>query len=70
MKRDLNWTPPPGTKIVYPKLHVFDVKFVPTRGADVQSTWRKHGWKPTFGNSPKVEEPQHKSKVLKLWKQS
>ena len=44
--------------------------FVWTSGADVQKTWRKYGWKPVFGNSPKVEEPQHISKVLKLWKQS
>jgi hypothetical protein len=70
MKRELNWTPPSGTKIVWPTLHVFDAAFTPTRGADVQATWRKRGWEPVFGNSPKVEEPQHKSKVLKLWKQS
>jgi hypothetical protein len=64
------WTPPAGTKIVMPSVLITSPEFVPTRGSDVQATWRKHGWKPTFNNSPLVEEPQHKSKVLKLWKQS
>ena len=53
-----------------PSVRITDTRFIPTRGADVQATWRKYGWKPVFGNSPKVEEPQHISKVLKLWKQS
>ena len=68
MKRKLNWTPPHGTRITWPSIHVFDAAFTPTRGADVQSIWRQYGWQPTFGNAPAVEEPQHKSKVLK-WKQ-
>ena len=69
--RKLNWNPPAGTKIVWPTLHVFDAAFTPTRGADVQATWRKRGWKPTFGNAHLTEEPKPiDSKVLKLWKQS
>ena len=67
--RKLNWTPPNGTKITWPTVHVFDAAFVPTRGADVQEIWRKYGWTPKFGNAPAVEEPTHKSKVLRVWKQ-
>ncbi len=67
--RKLNWHPPVGTKITWPNIHVFDAAFVPTRGADVQEIWRKHGWTPKFGNAPAVEEPTHKSKVLRVWKQ-
>jgi hypothetical protein len=37
-------------KITYPTIPVGhpDYKWVP--GADVQATWRRFGWKPTFGN--------------------
>lgn len=31
---------------VEPSVHVFDDRFKPTRGADVQATWRRHGWTP------------------------
>jgi hypothetical protein len=65
------WTPPAGTKIVMPSILITSPEFVPTRGADVQATWRKRGWKPTFGNAHLTEEPKPiDSKVLKLWKQS
>jgi hypothetical protein len=65
------WTPPAGTKIVMPSILITSSEFVPTRGADVQATWRKRGWKPTFGNAHLTEEPKLiDSKVLKLWKQS
>jgi hypothetical protein len=64
------WTPPAGTKIVMPSILITSPEFVPTRGADVQATWRKRGWKPTFGNAHLTEEPKPiDSKVLKLWKQ-
>ena len=66
--RKLNWTPPVGTKITWPTIHVFDAAFTPTRGADVQEIWRRHGWTPKFGNAPAVDESTYKSKVLK-WKQ-
>jgi hypothetical protein len=65
------WTPPAGTKIVMPSILITSPEFVPTRGADVQATWRKRGWKPTFGNAHLTEETKPiESKVLKLWKQS
>ncbi len=66
--RKLNWTPPHGTKITWPTIHVFDAAFTPTRGADVQKIWRRYGWMPRFGNAPAVDEPIHKSKVLRVWK--
>jgi hypothetical protein len=31
---------------VEPSVHVFNERFKPTRGADVQATWRRHGWTP------------------------
>jgi hypothetical protein len=31
---------------VEPSLRTTDPRFVPTRGADVQATWRKFGWTP------------------------
>ena len=31
---------------VDPSVHVFDDRFKPTRGADVQATWRRFGWVP------------------------
>ena len=57
-----NWTHPPGTKIVMPSVLITNAKFVPTRGSDVQATWRKQGWTaPSAGLPPpppeKVVEP-------------
>lgn len=31
---------------VEPSLRTTDPRFVPTRGADVQATWRRFGWTP------------------------
>jgi len=31
---------------VEPTLRTTDPRFVPTRGADVQATWRRFGWVP------------------------
>ena len=47
-----DWTPPPGTKIVMPSLLVTNAKFKPTRGSDVQATWRKQGWVPPSASLP------------------
>jgi hypothetical protein len=57
-----HWTPPPGTKIVMPSLLVTNAKFKPSRGSDVQETWRKQGWVPPSASLPppppeKVIEP-------------
>jgi len=31
---------------VEPSIPITDARFTPTRGADVQATWRKFGWTP------------------------
>ena len=43
------WTPPAGTKIVMPSILITSPEFVPTRGADVQATWRKRAGLPPTG---------------------
>lgn len=35
-----------------PSLRITDTRFVPTRGADVQATWRKFGWVPPTEYKP------------------
>lgn len=47
-----DWSPPKGTKITKPLIDINhpDYKFKP--GADVQSTWRKHGWVPPSEGRP------------------
>ncbi len=37
-------------KITYPSIPVGHPDYKWTSGADVQATWRRFGWKPTFGN--------------------
>lgn len=38
-------------KKVYPTIPVGHPEYKWTSGADVQATWRRFGWKPTFGNA-------------------
>ncbi len=38
-------------KITYPTIPVGHPDYKWTSGADVQATWRRFGWKPTFGNN-------------------
>ena len=35
-----------------PSIPITDKRFVPTRGADVQATWRQHGWLPPSEYKP------------------
>ena len=35
-----------------PSIRITDKRFVPTRGADVQATWRQHGWLPPSEYKP------------------
>ena len=35
-----------------PSVPITDKRFTPTRGADVQSTWRKFGWVPPSESKP------------------
>ena len=35
-----------------PSIPITDRRFVPTRGADVQATWRKFGWVPPSEYKP------------------
>jgi hypothetical protein len=48
-------------KITYPTIPVGHPDYKWTSGADVQATWRRFGWKPTFGNVftpiPPMEPP-------------
>lgn len=37
-------------KITYPTIPVGHPDYKWTSGADVQATWRRFGWTPTFGN--------------------
>jgi hypothetical protein len=37
---------------VDPSIHTFDKRFKPTRGADVQATWRRFGWAPPSEHKP------------------
>jgi hypothetical protein len=37
---------------VEPSIHTFDRRFKPTRGADVQATWRRFGWVPPTEYKP------------------
>jgi hypothetical protein len=43
-----------------PSVPITDKRFVPTRGSDVQATWRQHGWTPPSEYKPApvfVEKP-------------
>jgi hypothetical protein len=35
-----------------PSIPITDRRFVPTRGADVQATWRRFGWTPPTEGRP------------------
>ena len=35
-----------------PSIRITDRRFVPTRGADVQATWRRFGWVPPSEGKP------------------
>jgi len=35
-----------------PSIPITDKRFVPTRGADVQATWRRFGWVPPSEGKP------------------
>jgi hypothetical protein len=35
-----------------PSIPITDKRFVPTRGADVQATWRRFGWAPPTEGKP------------------
>jgi hypothetical protein len=37
---------------VEPSLRTLDPRFKPTRGADVQTTWRRFGWVPPSEGKP------------------
>lgn len=37
---------------VEPSVRITDTRFVPTRGSDVQATWRKFGWTPPSATMP------------------
>lgn len=43
-----------------PSLRITDMRFIPTRGADVQATWRRFGWVPPSEYKP---EPVFVEKV-------
>lgn len=45
---------------VEPSIRVLDRRFTPTRGADVQATWRRFGWVPPSEYKP---EPVFVEKV-------
>lgn len=47
---------------VEPSLQTTDPRFVPTRGSDVQATWRKHGWVPP--SLTKTPPPPEKSEPI------
>lgn len=49
---------------VEPSLRTLDPRFKPTRGADVQATWRQHGWVPPSEGRP---EPVFVEKPLPQW---
>ena len=40
----INWTPPEGTRITYPRRGLDDKDFNFKRGSDVQALWREYGW--------------------------
>lgn len=40
------------SKRTEPSIPITDRRFVPTRGADVQATWRKFGWLPPSEYKP------------------
>lgn len=42
----MNWTPPEGTKVTRPWVHVEHKNYLWTSGADVQATWKRYGWTP------------------------
>ena len=43
---------PTKAKRTEPSIRTLDPRFKPTRGADVQSTWRKFGWVPPTEYKP------------------
>jgi hypothetical protein len=51
-----------NAKRTEPSVPITDKRFVPTRGADVQATWRRFGWTPPSTTMPppppeKISEP-------------
>lgn len=50
MKRTI--TLPPHSKMARPTIPYDSPDFKPTRGADVQATWRRFGWTPIAKEQP------------------
>lgn len=64
------WTMPPGTKRTDPSISASDPKFVWTNGADVQATWKRHGWTPPslFKTPPPPEKDYSDVPRIKRYK--
>lgn len=57
-------------KITYPTIPVGHPDYKWTSGADVQATWRRFGWKPTFGSAevPAAPKTDVVDKTKKYWR--
>ena len=55
----INWTPPEGTRITYPRGGLDDKDFNFKRGSDVQALWREYGWTPPSEARPPMPEVRH-----------
>ena len=60
----INWTPPKGTKVVYPSKGLNDKDFNFTRGSNVQEIWREYGWTPPSDGRP-PPPPERPIEMLK-----
>lgn len=49
-----------------PSIPATDPRFVWTNGADVQATWRRHGWTPPSAGRPQFTEPPRQFTVPRV----
>lgn len=61
----MNWTPPKGTKVTRPWVHVEHKSYAWTSGSNVQETWKKYGWVPP---SLSMDPPPPEKQDIKLFK--
>lgn len=46
----------PVSRRTLPSVRVTDIRFVYSRGADVQTTWRRFGWVPPSETKPAIPD--------------
>lgn len=63
---------PPHSRMTLPTIRFDSPDFKPTRGADVQATWRRFGWTPIANDQPApiVAPPMEQTFTVRAFRRS